>query len=499
MVPSATRLRIALALSALLLVLPGSALAATPTAFTSAPSVTGPTTAILIGTAFAGDEAGATAHFEYALGGSSFCLTGSGTHSQTAPQNVAIEDTPLPFSSSVAGLTSGQTYCEEIVVVNTTSGPSGVHGGLVSFVAGSQAITVALTTPDGTGPDTERVSGSVSNFGSAAAAHFAYGPAVNPGSPTCSGAATAQATADQPVTGSGAAAVSATISGLTSGSSYCARLVAQDSAGSATSPAVLFVAGAPDVVTLAATAISGASAAFNAGVSPEGVATTARFEWGTASGAWCSTGGASGTPARSVSQTIGSDATTHTVTDTASGLSAEVTYCFRATAQNARGTTRGGFQQFKATAPAPIPAPAPGSGTAGVAAAGGATGATGATGPQARGPFDYLTVDAVLYDPKFKTVRFSVTVGGASKIEVRLRAKKGRKIVTVGKFNDTLGAGVTRFTMGFNTAGRRLMKGKQKIALQLYVVVTPRGNVPMFRQAFFMLRRGVAPAVVPPF
>ncbi|MEX2055284.1 MAG: sialidase family protein, partial [Candidatus Andersenbacteria bacterium] len=95
---------------------------------------------------------------------------------------------------------------------------------------------------------------------------------------------------------------------------------------------------APTVTTSAATNQGTTSATLNGTVNPNGLATTAYFEWGTSNTLATSTA----TP----SQSIAPGTSTVSVTANLTGLSPTTTYYFRVVGQNSAGTQRGSIASY---------------------------------------------------------------------------------------------------------------------------------------------------------
>jgi hypothetical protein len=100
----------------------------------------------------------------------------------------------------------------------------------------------------------------------------------------------------------------------------------------------------PGVVTLAATSITTSGATLNGTVSPEGLATTAQFQFGTTGSYGTATG----------AQGIGSGTSAVNVSANIIGLSPHTTYHFTATGTNAAGTGSGGDLTFTTLDTAPV-------------------------------------------------------------------------------------------------------------------------------------------------
>ena len=138
--------------------------------------------------------------------------------------------------------------------------------------------------------------------------------------------------------GSGSATdVSEAVSGLTAGRAYHFRLVAQSDAGTSRGADRTFLtSGVPGAVTDAATSIAPTSARLNGTVTPNGLATSWWFEYGT------STRYGSRTAVRSA----GSGTRAVRVSIAISRLARTTTYHYRLVARNAAGTTVGADRVF---------------------------------------------------------------------------------------------------------------------------------------------------------
>ena len=100
---------------------------------------------------------------------------------------------------------------------------------------------------------------------------------------------------------------------------------------------------APAVTTSAATGVTTTGATLNGTVNPNGVATTASFEWGTTT-SYGQTAGA---------ESVGSGSNAQPIAAAIAGLAPCTTIHFRATATSAGGTATGGDLSFTTTCPSP--------------------------------------------------------------------------------------------------------------------------------------------------
>jgi len=142
--------------------------------------------------------------------------------------------------------------------------------------------------------------------------------------------------------GSGTAIVQVNepLTSLTAGTIYYYRVTANNSAGTQKGALGTFttLALAPTVTTLPATSVGSSAATLNANVNPNGLATTARFEWGTSSTLT--------TPTLTSVQALGAGSTVVSINAAISSLSASTTYYYRVTATNSSGTSQGTILNF---------------------------------------------------------------------------------------------------------------------------------------------------------
>ena len=156
------------------------------------------------------------------------------------------------------------------------------------------------------------------------------------------------------VSGSTDTKVSISVKNLTSGTTYYFRIVAQNCGGTRVWEEMSFYytsqTEAPTVATEAATDVTNTSATLNGKCNPNGLSTTAWFEYGTLSGTYeykTSTQSMSGSSYTKVSATI-------------TGLTAGTTYYYRIVAKNSVGTSYGTEMEFYKspgtdTTPTPTP------------------------------------------------------------------------------------------------------------------------------------------------
>ncbi len=169
-------------------------------------------------------------------------------------------------------------------------------------------------------------------------------------------------TTSQTVTGSSDTTVSITITGLTAGTTYYYRIVAQNNAGTTNGSEMPFQysikPNAPTVETEGATEVTNTTARLNGKCNPNSLSTTVWFEYGVQSGKY---------DYQTTTQTI-SGSSYLDVSATVTGLTVGTTYYYRIAAMNSAGTSYGKETKFykvpeTVATPTPVttltPAPTP--------------------------------------------------------------------------------------------------------------------------------------------
>jgi phosphodiesterase/alkaline phosphatase D-like protein len=132
------------------------------------------------------------------------------------------------------------------------------------------------------------------------------------------------------------------LSGLAPGTTYYFRVCAENSGGYSEGQIMNFATASPGtppvVTTVAATSVGATGATLNGSVIPNGLATTAWFEWGTDStfAIYSTTG----------SQVVGSGTTSQTIHQALAGLTTGTTCYYRVAASNGSGTSIGAILTF---------------------------------------------------------------------------------------------------------------------------------------------------------
>src|SRR5207245_753849 len=135
----------------------------------------------------------------------------------------------------------------------------------------------------------------------------------------------------------------------TASTTYHYRVVASSSMGTVYGADMSFTTttsgAAPTAATTAASNISSNAATSNGSANPNGLATTAYFQWGTTTSYGNTT----------ASQSVGSGTAADNVTASLSGLSASTTYHYRLVASNSKGTSYGADAMFSTSGSSAAP------------------------------------------------------------------------------------------------------------------------------------------------
>jgi len=261
------------------------------------------------------------------------------------------DDSDHDVSVDLNGLTAGTDYCAALVATNgsgsVTSSPSPwTQGTPVAFT--EDALSTGGTTAD--------VDGSVDPAGQSTSYDVQYDLAS---SDWCSSGGTSGTPANATgatVLGSTDAAfhdVTVGLTGLTPGVDYCAQLVASNTTGSGDGGQVEWTQGSPNADTFTAVSTGDTTAAVSGDVNPSAQSTTYQVVYDLASSTWCTSFGASGSPADATAPTTlgAADTDFHDVTVDLVGLTEGTSYCAAVQATNAAGTVDGSQVDWTQGAP----------------------------------------------------------------------------------------------------------------------------------------------------
>jgi hypothetical protein len=296
--------------AATLVLFGGLARAAAPTATTGPATAIGATTATVTGTVVPGGEA-TSWYVQYG--------TSTSYGSQTAKANAGSGTAAVNITSNLAGLKAGSTYHYRVVAANSTN-----------TVHGSDAVFTTLTPPGattgaatGVGTTTATLNGTVDPNSRDTTFYFEYGTSTSYGTKTAVKSAGSGASPQNEAVG---------ISKLTVGKTYHFRIVATSDAGTTTGADATFTtSSAPVAVTADASPVAVTTATLRGQVTPNGLATTWWFEYGTS----LSYG------QKTASHSAGSGTTAQAVSGGVTKLAAGTSYHFRLVAQNSSGRVFG--------------------------------------------------------------------------------------------------------------------------------------------------------------
>ncbi|MFA5794764.1 MAG: hypothetical protein WC980_06835, partial [Candidatus Brocadiia bacterium] len=248
----------------------------------------------------------------------------------TTSQSAGSGTTSTSASADITGLTASTTYHFRMVATNS-AGTS--YGTDQTFNTSTQPIPPTATTGSATNITYNSVTltGTANPNGFAATAYFQWGTTTAYGSTTQT----------QDIgSGTGNINVAIYMENIFANTTYHFRMVTANDSGTALGNDQTFVtpAGPPTGMTNPATDIDFSSATLNGLINPNGLSTTAWFEWGPV------TPYANTTTIRSA----GSSTAYANFTENITGLTTNATYHYRLVANNASGAAYGSDQVFTA-------------------------------------------------------------------------------------------------------------------------------------------------------
>ncbi|MGC4122584.1 MAG: MYXO-CTERM sorting domain-containing protein [Myxococcales bacterium] len=285
-----------------------------------------------------------TGWFRYSTTNPGTCNDTFGTRTPaTGGTDLGSGTAAVPYSQAVTGLTPGATYffC---AIASNASGKS--YGLPLSFTTLSTPTMVssAASAVSATGAT---LNGSGNPNGAAAIGWFAYSD-TDPGICDDTFGIRVPATGGTDLgSGTTVTTYSQVLTGLTAGTTYWYCAIGANSVGSGFGTLRTFTTlGAPQVTTLATSAITTTGATLNGSANPRGASATGWFRYSTTSpGAACNDTFGTRAPATGGSS-LGSGTTAASYNQAVTGLSQGTTYYFCAIAQNSVGTSFGQVLTF---------------------------------------------------------------------------------------------------------------------------------------------------------
>jgi hypothetical protein len=283
-------------------------------------------------------------------------------------QTVGSGASAVAVSANLTGLSPNTTYHYRILATN----PGGTTDGTDQTFS-TQATappTVVTSSASGISQTQAMLNGTVNpNGGAITSCQFQWGANTNYGNTTACSQTVGSGTA--PV------AVSANLTGLSPNTTYHYRILATNAggtssgtdqafstqpgstvSGSGTGQTVTTQSGPPSPVITGAPAVTGPNgAAFSGSVNPDGLATTAYFQYGIPQSAQGPEGSGPTFTQFTPVQTVASDFTSHGVSASASGLVPNEVYDVQLVATNSAGTAYGPVETFTTATNAAPPAP----------------------------------------------------------------------------------------------------------------------------------------------
>jgi phosphodiesterase/alkaline phosphatase D-like protein len=362
----------------------------------------------------------------------------------TSAQSPVTWNTSTDVSADISKLTDGTTYHFRGKAENSLGI---VYGNDMSFTTPSQfSPTANISEVTNLNPTTATLNGAVAGHGLSTTVTFEYGTTTSYGSTVTP--------AQSPVTCDGFKDVRADISGLTAGTTYHVRMVAENSHGITYGNDMEFTTpnqSASTATTWGVTNLTSTTGTLNGSVNGLGLPTTVTFEYDADTSIWDIPTSYGNTVIASQSPVTENGIIN--VSADISGLTPCLIYHFRIRAENSLGVIYGSDQYFyKVSRPTVTTTPASGI-TSTTAIVGGDITSDGGSAITERGVIWWLTSNhsgraRVLKDDSIGTGRFTCTLSGLqpnTSYYVRSYAKNCLSTRFIGVLNWTEGD-IIRFT-----------------------------------------------------
>ena len=283
-----------------------------PTASTNSASGIGNTAATLNGNVTPNGLA-TSAYFEYGP------TTAYGSTAPSPSFNLGSGSTGVGVSQPISGLSPGTTYHFQLIASNSDG----------TTYAGDQTFTTSSSTTTTITPTTNTV---------LASGGIGFSVSVSSSTSWTASSSASWVTITAGASGSGYGSVTYNVDANTSATSRSATITIGGQVLTINQAGATATIGAPTASTNSASGIGNTAATLNGNVTPNGLATSAYFEYGPTT--------AYGSTAPSPSFNLGSGSTGVGVSQPISGLSPGTTYHFQLIASNSDGTTYAGDQTF---------------------------------------------------------------------------------------------------------------------------------------------------------
>ena len=240
--------------------------------------------------------------------------------STTAGGSIGTQN--LNLGTTISGLSPSTTFHFRIVAYNSGGTSYGGDSTFTTTATVQPGPIVQTLAASSVTSSSAQLNATVNANGAGTTVYFQYGTTASYGSTTTSGSI-----------GTQNLNLGTTISGVVANTTYHYRIVAYNSNGTTYGGDISFttssVQSGPTVQTLAASALTGTSAQLNGYLSPNGLTTTADFQYGTTTGYGSATpSGNFGTTPQNIGYNV-------------SGLLPSTTYHYRIVASNSSGTSSG--------------------------------------------------------------------------------------------------------------------------------------------------------------